>query len=484
MWQRIFFAILLLVLLAQTVPLVLLYMEMPSTEEQRKNDVNFYSEAMAANLDGRTLSDSQMYMDLFNHAGPELWFELDNGEILAGTPVPGFTAQEREQLAIVESPRPGTRVWRGQGTWNHQADMPLDLLAVSLIFEDVGPATMFIIYPNYRMPRISANFYKGLAILVLAGALISYVVARHLSSPMRRLQKEVMAIDEKNLDQPISTSGTLEMAAVAKAINHLTAELGRYTRNMNELIANISHELRSPLGRMEGSASFIEDGFDRASRQVERLEAQLSTCAAGQRTDQISAENLTTIRMGLRHLTLLKEELNRMDNLVGTTLLTSRLNLNRPPPLHPIDLSALCREILRKRRFFISHRGIQVSTTISDDVHIFGDSILLDQMISNLVDNAAQYVTDQGTIYFSLESDDQKVSLKVANTHPPFSQEELIRLFDPFFRARKETGKGAGLGLSLVKKIADVHRARVSASNTAHGLCLESVFPGTENLEA
>ncbi len=478
MWQRLFFAILFLVLLAQIIPLILLFMEMPTLEDQREKKVDFICSALAANLDGRNLADARMYMDYFNKAGPELWFERDNGKILAGIPVPGFAAQERSSLAVVSSPILGTRVWHGRGTWNLQPGLPLDLLAVKVSFKDAGLSTMFIIYPNYRLPKISHGFYKALGILVLAGALISYVVSRHLSSPLCRLQKEVMAIDEKTLGRPLSIPDTQEVAAVARAVNHLTAELGRNTRNRTELVANISHELRSPLARMAGYAGFIEDGFDRASHQVEVLQAQLDPGGKNPQSDVSGEEDLKAIRLGLRHLTLLKEELTLMNNLVGTTLLSSRLDLNRtPPPFYPVDLTGLCREILRRRRLFIGNRDIALYCRIAGDIVVSGDKTLIYQMISNLVDNAVKYVSDHGSIRIRLEQQTNSIRFRIENTHPPLSQEDLLRLFEPFFRAGQATGTGAGLGLSLVKKIAVIHQGSVTAFNTKTGLCLAAVFP-------
>lgn len=478
MWQRLFFAILFLVILAQIMPLALVFMEMPSQEEQRKKEVDFICSALAGNLDGRNFADARMYMDYFNKAGPELWFERDNGSVLSGIPVPGFSAQERTGLAVVTSPRQDARVWHGRGTWNRQAGMPLDLLAVDVVFKDAGPATMFIIYPNHRLPKVSGDFYKALAILILAGALVSYAVSRHLSLPLRRLQEQVMAIDEKKLDQPLAISGTQEVVAVARAVNHLTAELGRHTRNMTELVANISHELRSPLARMEGHAGFIEDGFDRASRQVEILRSRTLPEGGTPPPDTSDAEDIKAIRLGLRHLTLLKEEFDHMDNLVGTTLLSSRLDLNRtPPPFHRVDLTGLCRDVIRRRRLFIVNRGIGLSCGIAEDMSVSGDLVLIRQMISNLVDNAVSYVSARGCIDIQLDRKAGGIRFRIENTHPPFPREDLVRLFEPFFRAGQATGNGSGLGLALVEKIVTLHRGRVTASHTGTGLRMEVVFP-------
>lgn len=478
MWQRLFFAIIFLVILAQITPLALVFMEMPTPEEYRKEEVDFICSALAANLDGRNLKDARMYMDYFNKAGPELWFEQGSGQILAGIPVPGFTSRERKKLSITPSPRPGTRVWQGRGTWNFQTGLPLDLLAVEVAFKDAGPATMFIIYPNQRLPKISHGFYKALTIMVLVGAVVSYAVSRHLSFPLHHLQEQVMAIDKNNLDRPVPISGTREVADVARAVNHMTAELGRYTRNMTELVANISHELRSPLARMEGHAGFIEDGFDRASHQVEVLLDRLESIDGKPRSKIICQKDLNAIRLGMRHLTLLKEELSHMDNLVGTSLLSSRLNLDRTPPsFHPVDLTDLCRKIIRKRRLFIANRGIDISCRLSQGLVISGEKFLISQMVSNLVDNAVNYTVERGRICISLEEQEKTIRFRIKNTHPPFSQEDLNRLFEPFFRAKQPTGTGAGLGLALVKRIVAIHQGRITAFNTTGGLCLEAIFP-------
>jgi len=336
--------------------------------------------------------------------------------------------------------------------------------------------------PDYRPERIghAQTVYRGQlnfkapGILVLVGAFTSYAVSRHLCFPLRTLPKEVMAIDEKNLDQPISTPGPREVMDETRAVNQLTAELGRHTRNMTELVSNVSHELRSPLTRLEGHADFIEEGFDRASHMVETMRSLVATAGVESPSDMGGVDDLKAIQTVLRHLTLLKEEFNHMDNLVGTTLLSSRLDLNASlPPFQPVDLTRLCQGILRKRRLFIGNRGIDLSCQINEGIVVPGDHILMYQMTSNLLDNAVKYVSDQGRIHICLERHTNGVRLMVENTHPPFSGQELARLFEPFFRVGQPTGNGPGLGLSLVKKTIDLHGGKVSTFNTGDGLRLE-----------
>ncbi len=472
LWQRIFSLTLLLVLLSQATPFFLMYLEMDNRETRRDRMATFFHDIILKNLNGRPAADAELYLDYFNGLGPQLWFERLDGTTLSGIPVAGLTFTDRLKIQPVSSRWPSINIWEAEGlAWETGPDEPLGLLVAPVEFKD-EPAILCYTYWNGRLPHVEAYFYQGVAALVLAGGALSLWMARWVSKPLRRLQMEVLGIGEGNLDTRVTEHGIDEVVDVAKSVNQLTDNLSRHVRGMRELVANISHELRSPLTHMDFATTFIEDGLLEADRQLAQ------------------AEKTTRPKLALafKHLSYLKEELGHMEKLIGTTLLSSKLDLQQQKAeFEPVDLTLLCGDLAANHAPLVASRGLSFTLDIATSIHTLGDNALLRQLLSNLLDNAAKYTARDGRLHLSLQpaptptdnpgttgtmkkltaetANLPQALLYVENTHKHLSQEALERLFEPFYRAGLATGDGVGLGLSLVQKIAFLHGGEVLAEN-------------------
>ena len=487
LWQRIFIYTLLLVLLSQAITFGLVYLEMDSRETRRDNMAAFIHDIILENLNGRAADDAKLYLDYCNGNGPQLWFERPDGTVLSGVPVAGLTRKDRENLRSVPSRWPNIRVWEAEGlAWETGPSEPLGLLVAEFNFRE-GPVVLCYTYWNGRFPHVEDFFYQGLTALLLLGGVLSFWMARHVSTPLRRLQQEVSGIGGSTLDRQVTVQGTGEVADVASAVNHLTGTLSRHIRGMHELVANISHELRSPLTRMDFATTFVEQGLEEAHLLLASAEAG----QGGALLPQPDPQRKSAARLALagKHMRYLREELEHMEKLIGTTLFSCKLDLQQPQDHAPLDLSRLVRDTAASHAPLLEGSGFVFICEITDELHISGDASLIRQMVSNLVDNAFKYTEPSGTIRLSVSwavpqaaaraealpvpasvkeiaVAHKQACLRVDNIHPPLAGAVLDRLFDPFYRGGVATGNGVGLGLSLVQKIVALHSGTAKAENT------------------
>ena len=251
-----------------------------------------------------------------------------------------------------------------------------------------------------------------LALVALAVAVGAYPVVRGLG---RRLERLKAGVDQfgGNLGARVKVEGRDEVAALAESFNRSAQRIEELVAAHRLLLANCSHELRTPLARIAVAASLL-----------------------GEATDSKTRESL-------------KQDIAELDQLIEEILLTSRLDAQ--PSLdrrEPVDLLALAAE--EAAHYDLEATG--ASVTVS------GDRLLLRRLIRNLLENARRYA-GEGPISISVAAEAARAVLDVTDHGPGVPASERERVFEPFYRLpeTRETGRGSGLGLALVRQIARRH---------------------------
>ena len=279
-----------------------------------------------------------------------------------------------------------------------------------------------------------------LVILFVAVALGAYPVVRRLTRRLEALKGGVEQFGAGQLSHRVAVTGNDEVAAVAASFNVAAARVEALVQSHQSLLANASHELRSPLARMKMAVSLLDDA---SPPQRERLKREIDTNVA------------------------------ELDALVEEVLLASRLDaradLARP---EHIDLLALAVEEAARVSAAVEGRGATV----------LGDERLLRRAMRNLFENARRY-GGGGEISVSIDdaTPDGLVRLRVCDRGPGVPETMRERIFEPFFRlpGHAEQAGGVGLGLSLVKQIAERHGGRVRCEARAGGgSCFVIELPG------
>ena len=278
-----------------------------------------------------------------------------------------------------------------------------------------------------------------LVLLFLAVAAGAYPVVRRLTRRLESLKDGVERFGAGALGQRVDASGRDEVAAVATSFNLAAQRIEALVRSHQSLLANASHELRSPLARLKMAVSMLEESPEAASR------------------DKLKREIRTNI--------------GELDALVEEVLLASRLDAQQASPVTaPVDLIAIGAEEAARV-------GAELQATQSALV-VPGDERLLRRALRNLLENARRY--GGGEITLQAQSAAGQAQLRVCDRGAGVPEALRERIFEPFFRlpGHAEREGGVGLGLALVKQIADRHQGSVRCeAHEGGGSCFVLSLP-------
>jgi signal transduction histidine kinase len=276
-----------------------------------------------------------------------------------------------------------------------------------------------------------------LVVLFAAVALGAWPVVRRLTRRLEALKQGVEAFGAGALDQRVAEDGHDEVAAVGASFNRAAGRIEALLRSHQSLLANASHELRSPLARLKMAVAMLEDA---APAQRAALRQEISTNIA------------------------------ELDALVEEVLLASRLDAT-----HEVDLQAGV-SLLAVAAEEAARVGAQVE---GQDLQVKGDERLLRRAVRNLLENAQRYGGQD--IDVELQAQAGRVNLRVCDRGPGVPPGYQERIFEPFFRlpGHAEKAGGVGLGLALVRQIAQRHGGDVQClPREGGGSCFVISLPG------
>jgi signal transduction histidine kinase len=288
------------------------------------------------------------------------------------------------------------------------------------------------------------GFFWMLGLIGLAVALGLYPVVRRLTQRLEGLQRGVQLWGEGDLSARVPVQGADEVADLSSRFNQAAERIEGLMASQKSLLANASHELRSPMARIRMG--------------LELMDVASSDAAMHQRTRQEILRNMA-----------------ELDQLIDEILLASRLDAKEADmgTVEAVDLVGLCaEECARVGAMLDVPEGLQ-------SLEVPGVAKLLRRMVRNLLENARRYgaLSEQGEgIVLSLRTDNQQVVLTVCDNGPGVPPEYRERIFEPFFRlpGASERVGGVGLGLALVKSIVERHQGTVRCTARQDcGACFE-----------
>jgi heavy metal sensor kinase len=274
--------------------------------------------------------------------------------------------------------------------------------------------------------------------LVLALVTGRWMAARALA-PLARMAAATRHIEVTDLTRrlPVRGAGD-EPDEVAHAFNDTLGRLEDAVGEMRQFSAAIAHELRAPLAALRGETELM----------------------------LLQARTIDDYRAGL---TEQLEELDKLSRLVSQLLTLARAEAGQIPlDRAPVDLSGLASSIVEQLEAVAQARGIALSCDVQPHVVVLGDSGWLERLLLNLLDNAIKFTADGGRISVTVTSEGGFARIAVRDTGMGIPPEAIPHLFERFFRvdpARSAAHEGAGLGLSLVKWIAERHGATLSVDS-------------------
>ena len=276
----------------------------------------------------------------------------------------------------------------------------------------------------------TTNWYITAAVTLLSGILAYFVSGRALK-PLRSFASQVEMVQMTNLaDMKIDEDVLPEFKQLSRSFNQMLERLNTAFAAQRQFTGNAAHELRTPLALMQ---------------------AQL---------ELFSAEHPDVRPETAEFLTLLREQTERLTQMTKTLLEMS--NLQQVARNERIQLAPMIEEIFTDLAPLSDKRG--VTLTAEGDGIMTGSDALIYRLIFNLTENAVKYNRQGGSVWVSVTQEPEKLLLRVSDTGCGIPEEYQRSIFQPFFRVDKSRSReygGAGLGLSLVWEIADLHGGSV-----------------------
>lgn len=265
--------------------------------------------------------------------------------------------------------------------------------------------------------------FVGVVITILAGLLMANSIAK----PLNKLVNFSSEIGKGNFNAEIPDKIHGEIKLLSDAMNKMMNDLGKNQKERENLLAQIAHEIRNPLGGIELLANLVKENQDDEIRNKEYL-------------DKILKEV-----QGLK------------------MLITSYLNYSRPIPSNPVwvDVEKLFSEIKSLFTKDINVKNVSLNFDIKQD-KIWFDSTHLKNILVNLVANSLDSVTENGNIFIASEKNHKYFLVSVKDDGTGVMQEDINKIFEPFFTTKRN---GTGLGLSISKKLCKENKADLIASN-------------------
>ena len=323
-----------------------------------------------------------------------------------------------------------------------------------LVGPDNDVYTLFVLPPQGAVGRwLSQRGGAGFVIIaLLVSAVVSYLLARAISRPIRRFRESAVAIGAGNLDTRVADrvgKRNDEIGLLAEDFDRMTAELQRAWQRQTELSRNVSHELRSPLARLRVA-------LELARRKTGDL-AEL---------DRIDAET------------------ERLDELIGQILEYSRLDSGHEEERVPIEIEELLRSVVEDVRFeFEQPAGTRIELKVDVPGEFAGYPGAIRSGLENVVRNAMQHSRDGGAVEVRLGADASQVVVTVDDEGGGVLQRDLDKIFEPFFRAHTSDedpqARGSGLGLAIASRAIALNGGTLTASNSEKGLRVEIRLPSS-----
>ena len=299
-------------------------------------------------------------------------------------------------------------------------------------------------------PR-NAPFYRYYLLVVGICAVLYWLAAVYVVSPIRQIAGTIEQFGQGDLSARVQTNRPDEIGKLGQSFNSMAERLQKLVLTEHRLLGDISHELRSPLARLNFSVKLARTAADRdaALDRVKRDVDRLTTLVSGL-VEMTRVEGDPTCR---------KSEMVCMNEVVAETLRDS------------------CVEV--------EARGCAVRVRGNLTAKVAGDAELLRRAVENVLRNAIRYSPPKGNIDIDLEEREDTIRIAIRDYGSGIPEEFMTRIFDPFFRveeARDSSSGGIGLGLSIAKRAVQLHNGTIVAQNSHPGLRVEIRLPITHAL--
>lgn len=296
-------------------------------------------------------------------------------------------------------------------------------------------------------PLSQGQVLRILAVILTAG-LLCYALALYLTAPISKLSQATRKFAGGDLHTRLDIKRRDELGDLSREFDRMAERIETLVTSEKRLTQDISHELRSPLARLNVA---LELARVKANPESQSLIERIST------------------------------ESNRLNEMISRLLVLSKLETGSENfEKHELNLTKIFEQVAADADFEAQGNGKSVKITQKDAVKVFGNETLLRSAIENVLRNAVRYTKDATAVDVKLARNGKTAIVSIRDRGAGVPEEDLEKLFRPFYRvsqARDRKSGGIGLGLAIAERAVHAHSGSIKAENTDEGLAVEIVLP-------
>ena len=345
----------------------------------------------------------------------------------------------------------------GEDPINPEVKKPFSVAHISIMGSD--GCYLYVILESQQYDEVAGmlaesyiikNSMIGLLIVILTTAFLGLLVFRLLTHRLTNVTNTVVAFEHGQLDERVKVESNDELGTLASSFNQMADtivanmdEIKQVDRLRRELIANVSHDLRSPLASIQG---------------------YLETIQFKDEEKTLSDEDRT------KYYNIVLRNTKKLGNLIAELFELSKLDAkNVQPDLEPVSIAELAQDVVMQFQPQANAKSIILEANLPNESLklVNADIALMERAISNLIDNAIKNTPENGMVTLTPANDGDRVMVKITDTGVGISEDQIARIFDRFYQVdgSRTPGNGAGLGLSIAQKILELHGAKLSVQS-------------------
>lgn len=405
---------------------------------QEKKRVRSVGEEMAATLQDRLVPEAVIMQKIADYAltdGIDVFVFSADGNALAGAAV-----QPEKLQQLYDSINAKLGEWEdGKKAEFSSRDGKKTTFnyAICVRLRCQSPCKVLVRYPVAPLADAINQIKLYVLIVSLAAFLIaffiSYSLANKLSGPIRNISGTAKKLAAGDYDVQFNSVEYAEIATLSDTLNYMKDEIRKSDQFQKELLANVSHDLKTPLTMIKAYASMIQEisGDDPEKRA--------------------------------KHLQVIIDEADRLTGLVNDILSTSKITAGLEQLNKKVfNLTELLYGVINKFSYLQETQGYNIMVDVEPNLYTLADEEQIYQVVYNLVSNAVNYTGEDKTVYVSLKTDaeSKRIKFAVRDTGKGIAEEELAHIWDRYYRSKDShlrPVKGTGLGLNIVKVILQKH---------------------------
>lgn len=277
--------------------------------------------------------------------------------------------------------------------------------------------------------------------MLIAGSITFLVIADIIVKPISRLNKATNELSKGNYRVRVNYTGNDEIARLNRSFNQMAQQLAKQEETRQQFISDVSHEFQTPLTAIQGFATILKN--EKLTDEQRQKYADIIL---------FHSKRLSTLSKNMLQLTILDGE----DVKIETSEFSLIEQLNR---------------VIETQDNLAMSKNIEIEFNIpKNDIIIEADESRLEQVWINLVNNAIKYTNDNGVVTISVKKTSKEVEVTIQDTGVGMSKEAISHIFERFYRQDKSRSvEGNGLGLSIVKRIIDLHQGTIDVKSREDG---------------